>query len=78
MPSLSRRSLLAGSAALAARPAFGAITPSGGPLDVIIIGAGLTYTYGRYAKDQPRHGGLPQQAGVTSSSRGPITSADAA
>ncbi|MGN6749015.1 MAG: flavin monoamine oxidase family protein [Xanthobacteraceae bacterium] len=40
MPSLSRRSLLAASAALAARPAFAAITPSGGPLDVIIIGAG--------------------------------------
>jgi len=40
MPSLSRRSLLAGSAALAARPAFGAITPAGGSLDVIIIGAG--------------------------------------
>jgi monoamine oxidase len=40
MASLSRRSLLAASAALAARPAFGAITPSGGPLDVVIIGAG--------------------------------------
>src|SRR5215470_1974294 len=44
MPSLSRRSLLAASAALAARPAlgpaFGAITPSSGPLDVVIIGAG--------------------------------------
>ena len=40
MPSLSRRSLLAASAALAAGPAFAAITPSGGPLDVIIIGAG--------------------------------------
>jgi monoamine oxidase len=44
MSSLSRRSLLAASAALAARPAlgpaFGAITPSGGPLDVVIIGAG--------------------------------------
>jgi monoamine oxidase len=40
MPSLSRRSLLVASAALAAGPAFAAITPSGGPLDVIIIGAG--------------------------------------
>jgi len=40
MPSLSRRSLLAASAALAARPALAAITPSGGPLDVVIIGAG--------------------------------------
>jgi monoamine oxidase len=40
MPSLSRRSLLAASAALAARPAFAAVTPSGGPLDAIIIGAG--------------------------------------
>ena len=40
MPSLSRRSLLAASAALAAGPAFAAITPSGGPLDAIIIGAG--------------------------------------
>ena len=28
------------SAALAARPALAAVTPSGGPLDVIIIGAG--------------------------------------
>jgi monoamine oxidase len=40
MPFLSRRSLLAASAALATRPALAAITPSGGPLDVIIIGAG--------------------------------------
>jgi monoamine oxidase len=40
MPSLSRRSLLAASAALAAGPAFAATAPSGGPLDVIIIGAG--------------------------------------
>src|SRR5271166_1491295 len=40
MPSLSRRSLLAASAALAAGPAFAAVAPSGGPLDVIIIGAG--------------------------------------
>jgi len=40
MPSLSRRSLLAASAALAARPALAAIAPSGGPLDVIIVGAG--------------------------------------
>jgi monoamine oxidase len=40
MPSLSRRSLLAASAALAAGPAFAAIAPSGGSLDTIIIGAG--------------------------------------
>jgi monoamine oxidase len=40
MPSLSRRSLLAASAALAAGPAFAAIAPSGGPLDAIIVGAG--------------------------------------
>jgi monoamine oxidase len=40
MPPLSRRSLLAASAALAVRPAFGAATPSSGPLDVVIIGAG--------------------------------------
>ena len=40
MASLSRRSLLGGAAALAARPALAAITPSGGPLDVIIVGAG--------------------------------------
>jgi monoamine oxidase len=40
MPSLSRRSLLAASAALATFPALAAITPSGGPLDAIIIGAG--------------------------------------
>jgi monoamine oxidase len=40
MPSLSRRSLLAAAAALAARPAFAAIAPSGGPLDAIIVGAG--------------------------------------
>jgi len=40
MPSLSRRSLLMASAALAARPALAAVTPSGGPLDVVIIGAG--------------------------------------
>ena len=40
MLSLSRRSLLAASAALAAGPAFAAIAPSGGPLDVIVIGAG--------------------------------------
>jgi len=40
MSSLSRRSLLAASAAFAAGPAFAAIAPSGGPLDVIIIGAG--------------------------------------
>jgi monoamine oxidase len=40
MPSLSRRSLLAASTALAVRPAFAATAPSGGPLDVIVIGAG--------------------------------------
>ena len=40
MPSLSRRSLLAASAAFAARPTFAAIAPSAGPLDAIIIGAG--------------------------------------
>jgi monoamine oxidase len=40
MPSLSRRSLLAASAAFAAGRAFAATAPSGGPLDVIIIGAG--------------------------------------
>ena len=40
MPSLSRRSLLAASAAFAAGPAFAAVAPSGGPLEVIIIGAG--------------------------------------
>jgi monoamine oxidase len=40
MPFLSRRSLLAASAAFAARPAFSAIAPSGGTLDAIIIGAG--------------------------------------
>jgi monoamine oxidase len=40
MSSLSRRSLLAASALFAAGPACAAIAPSGGPLDVIIIGAG--------------------------------------
>jgi hypothetical protein len=40
MPPLSRRSLLAASAALAVRPAFGGPTPSATPLEVIIIGAG--------------------------------------
>jgi monoamine oxidase len=40
MPSLSRRSLLAASAALAAGPALSATAPSGSPLDVIVIGAG--------------------------------------
>ncbi len=40
MPFLSRRSLLAASAAFAAGPALAATTPSGGPLDTIIIGAG--------------------------------------
>jgi monoamine oxidase len=36
----SRRSFLAASAALAARPAFAATPPSSGPVDVIIVGAG--------------------------------------
>ena len=40
MPPLSRRSLLAASAALAVRSAFGAATPSSGSLDVVIVGAG--------------------------------------
>src|SRR6516225_3512797 len=40
MPPLSRRSLLAASAAFAVRPAFAAPTPSGAPLDVVIVGAG--------------------------------------
>src|SRR5581483_8760179 len=44
MPPLSRRRLLAASAAFAAGPAFrpasAATAPSGGPLDTIIIGAG--------------------------------------
>ena len=40
MPSLSRRSLLAASAALAAGPGFAATAPSGGQFDAIIIGAG--------------------------------------
>jgi monoamine oxidase len=39
MPSLSRRSFLAASAALAAGPAFGA-PPRSGEIDVVIIGAG--------------------------------------
>jgi monoamine oxidase len=40
MPRLSRRSFLAASAALAARPAIGALAPSSGLIDVIIVGAG--------------------------------------
>jgi monoamine oxidase len=40
MPRLSRRSFLAASAALAARPAFGAAAPTSGQIDVVIIGAG--------------------------------------
>jgi monoamine oxidase len=40
MPRLSRRLFLAASAALAARPAIGAVAPSSGPIDVIIVGAG--------------------------------------
>src|SRR3974390_2081473 len=40
IPQLSRRSFLAASAALAARPALGATMPSSGALDVVIIGAG--------------------------------------
>ncbi len=39
MPRLSRRSFLAASAALVARPAVGAIAPAGG-VDVVIVGAG--------------------------------------
>jgi monoamine oxidase len=39
-PRLSRRSFLAASAALAARPAFGATAPSPGPVEVAIVGAG--------------------------------------
>ncbi len=37
---LSRRSFLAASAALAARPALGATAPSSGPVEVVIVGAG--------------------------------------
>ena len=36
----SRRSFLAASAALAARPAAAATAPSSGPFDVVIVGAG--------------------------------------
>ncbi len=37
---LSRRSFLAASAALAARPALAATAPSSGPIEVVIVGAG--------------------------------------
>jgi monoamine oxidase len=40
MPRLSRRSFLAASAALAARPAFGATAPAAAGIDVVIVGAG--------------------------------------
>ncbi len=40
MPRLSRRSFLAASAALAARPAVAATAPASGPVDVVIVGAG--------------------------------------
>jgi monoamine oxidase len=40
MPGLSRRFFLASSAALAARPAFAAPSPSSGDVDVVIVGAG--------------------------------------
>jgi monoamine oxidase len=40
MPRLSRRSFLAGSAALAARPAAGTAAPSAGDAEVVIVGAG--------------------------------------
>jgi monoamine oxidase len=40
MPHVSRRSFLAASAAFAARPAFAATTPSSGPIEVVIVGAG--------------------------------------
>jgi monoamine oxidase len=40
MPRLSRRSFLAASAALAARGAAAAPAPAGGPIDIIIVGAG--------------------------------------
>ncbi len=39
MPALSRRSFLAGSAALAASPALGAV-PASGDVDIVIVGAG--------------------------------------
>jgi monoamine oxidase len=40
MPQLDRRSFLAASAALAARPALGVAAPSSGAFEVVIIGAG--------------------------------------
>jgi monoamine oxidase len=40
MPRLSRRSFLAASAALAARPVVAAVTPAAAAIDVVIIGAG--------------------------------------
>jgi monoamine oxidase len=40
MPPLSRRSFLAASACLAARPAIGAPAPRSGEIDVVIVGAG--------------------------------------
>ena len=40
MPRLSRRSFLAASAALAARPAAGAVTRASAEVDVVIVGAG--------------------------------------
>jgi monoamine oxidase len=40
MLQLSRRSFLAGSAALAARPAFAATAPTSGPVEVVVVGAG--------------------------------------
>jgi monoamine oxidase len=40
MPRLSRRSFLAASAALAARPALGALAPTSGPIEIVIVGAG--------------------------------------
>ncbi|HXX04095.1 MAG TPA: NAD(P)/FAD-dependent oxidoreductase [Xanthobacteraceae bacterium] len=40
MPGVSRRSFLAASAALAARPAFGAVSRSSAEVDVVIVGAG--------------------------------------
>ena len=39
-PQLSRRSFLAASTALLARPAFGATAPASGPIEVVIVGAG--------------------------------------
>src|SRR5208282_6669687 len=40
MPRLSRRSFLAASAALVARPALAATAPSSAGIDVVIVGAG--------------------------------------